>query len=136
MPFGLTNAPASLQRSVNKKLHKYLDIFVMVYLDDILIYSETIEEHVEHVKKVLQKLQDNDLLLRPEKCEFHKDAVEFLGFIVGKDGISMAPDKVETVLAWPTPESVKDIQAFLGFANFYRRFIKDFSRIAHPLTEA
>ena len=135
MPFGLTNAPASMQRLSNDALHEYLDIFVIVYLDDILVYSENEEEHVKHVKLVLARLKEYNLLLKPEKCEFHKTQVEFLGYIIGTHGIRMDQAKVATVLDWPTPTSVKNVQAFLGFANFYRRFIEGYSKIAQPLTE-
>lgn len=134
MPFGLTNAPASCQRLVNDKLHEYLDIFVVAYLDDILIYSKTKNEHIEHVLKVLAKMKEARLLLEPEKCEFHKEELTFLGFIVGRNGVKMDPAKVEAVLDWPTPGTVKEVQGFLGFANFYRRFIKDYSKEAEPLT--
>jgi hypothetical protein len=135
MPFGLTNAPASCQRMINEQLHEYLDIFVVAYLDDILIFSKTKTEHIEHVKKVLEKLKKAKLLLKPEKCEFHKEELGFLGFIVGQNGIRMDPAKVEAVLSWPEPKTVTEVQAFLGFANFYRRFIEGYSKIAKPLTE-
>ncbi|MGB2685899.1 MAG: pol polyprotein, partial [Olleya sp.] len=135
MPFGLTNAPASMQRLMNNTLHEYLDVFVIVYLDDILIYSKSEQEHVKHVKMVFEKLSQRNLLLKPEKCEFHRKEVEFLGYLVGIDGIRMDEAKVAAVLQWPTPTTVKEVQAFLGFANFYRRFIRDFSKITKPLTE-
>jgi hypothetical protein len=135
MPFGLTNAPASMQRLMNDALHEYLDIFTIVYLDDILVYSASKDEHVEHVKLVLEKLKEYHLLLKPEKCEFHKSQVEFLGYIIGTHGIKMDQAKVTAVLEWPTPTTVKEVQAFLGFANFYRRFIAGYSKVAQPLTE-
>ena len=135
MPFGLTNAPASMQRLMNDVLHEYLDVFTIVYLDDILIYSTKKEEHVKHVRLVLKKLEEYSLLLKPEKCEFHKSQVEFLGYIIGTHGIKMDQKKVIAVLEWLTPTTVKEVQAFLGFANFYRRFIEGYSRIAQPLTE-
>jgi hypothetical protein len=135
MPFGLTNAPASCQRLVNNTLHKYLDIFVVAYLDNILIYSKTETEHIEHIRQVLAKLAIVPLLLEPEKCEFHKEEVIFLGFIVGRNGIYIDPIKVNAVLTWPRPTTVKEVQSFLGFANFYRRFIQGYSAIAKPLSE-
>lgn len=135
MPFGLTNAPATMQRMVNEQLHEYLDVFVVAYLDDILIFSKSQAEHETHVRKVLEKLRGAGILLKPEKCEFHKEELEFLGFIVGTHGVRMNPKKVEAVLDWPTPRTVKEIQSFLGFANFYRRFIEGYSRISAPLTE-
>jgi hypothetical protein len=135
MPFGLTNAPASCQRMINDQLHEYLDIFVVAYLDDILIFSRTETEHIEHVRKVLKKLREARLLLKPEKCEFHKDELPFLGYIIGRNGIRMDPAKVEAVVNWPAPTTVREVQSFLGFANFYRRFIEAYSRVAKPLTE-
>jgi RNase H-like domain found in reverse transcriptase/Reverse transcriptase (RNA-dependent DNA polymerase)/Integrase zinc binding domain/Chromo (CHRromatin Organisation MOdifier) domain len=134
MPFGLTNAPASFQRLVNNVLHEYLDIFAVAYLDDILIYSKTKEEHTKHVLKVLAKLAERKLLLDPEKCEFYKEEVTFLGFMCGRNGIRMDPAKIEAVTNWKEPTTVKEVQAFLGFANFYRRFIKGFSAVTQPLT--
>ena len=135
MPFGLTNAPAMFQAFINNVLRQHLDIFIMIYLDDIMVYSETLQEHKLHVGKVLAALTKADLWVKPEKTEFHKQEIEFLGFIMGKDGIKMDPKKVEAVTTWPTPKSVKDIQSFLGFANFYWRFIKDYSKEAEPLTQ-
>ncbi|KFY82311.1 hypothetical protein V498_08625, partial [Pseudogymnoascus sp. VKM F-4517 (FW-2822)] len=135
MPFGLTNAPASMQRLMNDALHEYLDIFTIVYLDDILVYSASKDEHVQHVKCVLKKLKEYNLLLKLEKCEFHKNQVEFLGYIIGTHSIKMDQAKVKAVLEWPTPTTVKEVQAFLGFANFYRRFIAGYSKVAQPLTE-
>jgi transposase InsO family protein len=135
MPFGLTNAPATLQRLMNSILHEYLDIFCMVYLDDILIYSSNPREHSSHVAKVLEKLKGAGLRLKAKKCEFHKDTVGFLGYILTPEGISMDASKVEKILDWPRPTTVKEIQSFLGFANFYRRFIKKYSDISAALTE-
>jgi hypothetical protein len=135
MPFGLTNAPASFQQLMNEVLREYLDNSVIVYLDDILIFSNTREEHVNHVKSVLSKLRHNRLWAKAEKCKFFQTSVDFLGYIVSTDGISMDPSKVKSILDWPAPKSVKDIQVFLGFANFYRRFIKNYSKITAPLTK-
>ncbi|KAI0995691.1 Transposon Tf2-9 polyprotein, partial [Podosphaera aphanis] len=135
MPFGLTNAPATFQHFVNDCLRNYLDIFCKAYLDDILIYSDTLEEHQVHVYKVLEALQSKGIFLKPEKCEFHTQRTTYLGLIIEAGGIKMDPRKVETVKNWSTPKSLKDLQAFLGFANFYRRFIHGFSKIAFPLTK-
>jgi hypothetical protein len=135
MPFGLTNAPATCMRLMNETLYAYLDVFVVCYLDDILVYSNEEEQHEGHVKLVLDALRKHRLALKPEKCEFHVKKVEFLGYIVSTEGISMNPEKVRAVLEWPTPESVKDVQSFLGLANFYRRFIKGYSHTAAPLTD-
>jgi hypothetical protein len=133
MPFGLTNAPATFQRFMNDTFADMVDIFVVVYLDDILIFSDNLDEHREHVRKVLQRLRDNNLHARPDKSEFHCDSIEYLGFIVSPSGISMDPSKIEVILSWPAPKTVKETQSFLGFANFYRCFIYNYSRIARPL---
>ena len=135
MPFGLTNAPATFQAFINNVLREYLDQFVVVYLDDILIYSRTKEEHVQHVQKVLQALQNADLKVKPEKSLFHVKEVHFLGFIVTPEGLQMDPEKIRSVVEWPTPKNVKEVQSFLEFANFYRKFIEKYSKIATPLTE-
>jgi hypothetical protein len=120
---------------INEQLYEYLDIFVVAYLDDILIFSKTKTKHIEHVKKVLEKLKKAKLLLKLEKCEFYKEELGFLGFIVGQNGICIDLAKVEVVLSWPEPKTVTEVQAFLGFANFYQRFIEGYSKIAKPLTE-
>lgn len=134
MPFGLTNAPAVFQHFMNDVFRDLLDYTVLIYLDDILIFSDSEEEHVNHVKQVLQRLVENDLYAKAEKCEFHVKETEFLGFIISASGISMATNKVEAIMQWPEPTKVREIQQFLGFANFYRRFIKGYSRIISPLT--
>ena len=134
MPFGLTNAPATFQAFLNDVLRECLDTVVVIYLDDILIYSADEESHTKHVRQVLQLLSDADLQVNLEKCQFHVDKVEFLGYVISPEGVSMDPAKVEAILAWPTPTSVYDIQVFIGFANFYRRFIKNFSEIVGPIT--
>ncbi|KAF4455366.1 pol polyprotein [Fusarium austroafricanum] len=135
MPFGLTNAPATFQRMINNVLRQYLDVFVVCYLDDILIFSNNEEEHKEHIHKVLQALQDANLLVEPEKSYFHVQEVDFLGCTITPGEIKMQRKKISAVADWPTPKTVKEVQSFLGFANYYRRFIKDFSKIANPLTE-
>jgi transposase InsO family protein len=134
MPFGLTNAPATCQALINDVLREHLDIFVIAYLDDILIYSKNEKEHKDHVRTVLSLLQAHSLLVDPDKCEWHKEELEFLGHIVGKNGVKMSPTKIQVVKDWPTPKTVKEIQAFLGFVNFNRQFIQNFSKIAIPLT--
>lgn len=134
MPFGLTNAPASFQHLMNHNFHDMLDKFVIIYLDDILIYSNNEEEHIEHVKQVLQRLREVGLYAKAEKCEFHTTSVEFLGFVVTPDGIKMDDKKIQSILSWPTPKNVHEVRVFLGFCNFYRKFIKAYSRIVSPLT--
>ncbi|KAK3520041.1 hypothetical protein QTP70_011913 [Hemibagrus guttatus] len=134
MPFGLTNAPAVFQALINDILRDMLDQFVFVYLDDILIFSSSLQEHVIHVSKVLRRLLDNHLYVKPEKCEFHVTQVQFLGFIIKPGQIKMDPQKVQAVVDWPSPSSVKEVQRFLGFANFYRKCIRNFSSVAAPLS--
>ncbi|UTT88943.1 hypothetical protein NDA17_004338 [Ustilago hordei] len=134
MPFGLANAPAHFQSFINDIFRDIIGVYVVVYLDDFLIFSDTEEVHVKHVTEVLTRLRSNRLFAKLSKCEFHTKTVEFLGYIIKPTGIEMDPEKVRTVKEWPMPESIHDIQRFLGFANFYRRFIAHFARIAKPLT--
>ena len=132
---GSTNAPATCQSLINDTLREHLDTTVIAYLDDILIYTDgSQEQHVRDVQAVLEKLKEKRLQLCPDKCEFHKKEVDFLGFIVGVNGIKLDPNKVKSIREWPQPTCVKDIQAFLGLANYNREFIKDYSKIATPLT--
>ena len=133
MPFGLTNAPAVFQAMANDVLRDLLNISVFVYLDDILIFSPDEETHRGHVRQVLQRLLDQQLFVKAEKCEFHVSTVSFLGFIVSEGNVRMEPGKVEAVTGWATPSNRKEVQRFLGFANFYRRFIRNFSSVAAPL---
>ena len=135
MLFGLTIASASFQRYINKILVEKLDIFVIVYLDDILIYTEDDGDgQVAAVQWVLEQLRKFLLYANLKKCQFHQDEVRFLGYVVSSKGIRMEDERIEAVKQWPEPQSVRDIQVFLGFANFYRRFIQGFSWIAAPLT--
>lgn len=135
MPFGLTNAPATFQRMINNVLREYLDVFVVCYLDDILIFSRNEEEHTEHVHKVLKALQDAKLLVEPEKSKFHTKEVSFLGHTISPGEIRMDKTKISAVQEWPKPTNLKEVQAFLGFANYYRKFIRNFGQLAIPLTE-
>jgi hypothetical protein len=134
MPFGLTNAPASFQHFINDVLRPYLDVFVTAYLDDILSYSHNLDDHQKHVLKVLEALSKAGLHLKPEKCEFHQQEVKYLGFIISTSGTKMDPAKVATIQELPEPQNVKDIPSFLGFANFYRRFVTGYSNIVAPMT--
>jgi hypothetical protein len=134
MPFGLTNAPAIFQHLMNDIFREFLDDFVVCYLDDILIFSKNLEEHERHVPLVLQKLQDVGLYAKLKKCVFHQPQVEFLGYIISNEGLMMDPKKIQAVTDWLTPKIVHDVQCFLGFANFYRVFIKNYSQVAAPLT--
>ena len=135
MPFGLTNALASSQGFINKILAEKFDIFVIVYLDDILIYTDDDEDgYIIAIRWVLGQLRKYSLYANLKKCRFHQEEVRFLGYVVSSKGIRMEDERIEAVKQWPEPQSVRDIQVFLGFANFYQRFIQGFSRIAAPLT--
>ena len=135
MPFGLTNAPSTFQNYINSTLQEHLDVFCSAYSDDVLINSNTLEEHRSHVNLVLDKLPSAGLQLDIKKYKFEATEVKYLGLIISCRGIEIDPFKIECVKLWKTPSFVKDVQAFLGLANFYRRFIKEFSRVAIPLTE-
>lgn len=134
MPFGLTNAPGSFQHLMNYNFRDMLDHFVIIYLDDILIFSPDLRTHVDHVSQVLQRLRETGLYAKAEKCEFHTNSVEFLGFVIEPAGISMDKKKVKSILDWPAPTTLTELRSFQGFCNFYRRFIRDYSKIAGPLT--
>jgi hypothetical protein len=134
MGFGMTNSPATFQSLMNSVFADLIATGVVaVYMDDILIYMPTLVEHRKIVCEVLQRLQDHDLYLKPEKCEFEKQEIEYLGMIIHPGEVCMNPGKVSAVRDWPTPTTLHDVRAFIGFSNFYRRFIKDFSSIARPL---
>jgi transposase InsO family protein len=135
MPFGLANAPATFQTFINEVLGDLVDTICIVYLDDILIYSENEEEHTQHVHRVLERLQQNNLYANLAKCAFDVHEVDFLGYIVDPQGVKMEPSRIEAIRSWPVPRSVKDIQVFIGFAGFYRRFIKNYSKVTAPLTD-
>ena len=135
IPFGLTNALATCQALVNNVIRAHLNRTAIAYLDDILVYLNTQQEHTTHVKDVLRCLRQAGLKLKPEKCKFNKPEVEFLRYIIGINGIKMDPSKITAIRDWPQPTTVKEVQAFLGFANFNRQFIKDYSKKALPLTE-
>ena len=135
MPFGLTNAPATFCTLMNQVFHDYLDKFVVVYLDDIVVYSTTMAEHEEHLRLVFEKLRQNQLYVKREKCAFGQPTIKFLGHIVEQGCIRMDPDKVKAIQDWKTPASLTELRSFLGLANYYRRFIKGYSEKVLPLTE-
>jgi hypothetical protein len=134
MPFGLSNAPATFQAYINDALAGLVDVICVVYLDDILIYSSDPRQHISHVCQVLERLRQYNLFAKLSKCSFHTKTVEFLGYVISTTGVSMEKSRVAAIQEWPQPESVRDVQVFIGFANFYRRFVRDFSAIARPLT--
>ena len=135
MSFGLTNAPAYFMYLMNSIFMEELDVFVIIFIDDILIYSKTKEDHARHIHIVLQKLRDHHLYAKFSKCEFWLEEVSFLGHVLSKDGIAVDPSKVQDVLDWKQPQNVHEVRSFLGLAGYYRRFIEIFSKIAKPMTE-
>jgi hypothetical protein len=134
MSIGLTNAPAYFMNLMNKVFMEYLDKFVVVFIDDILVYSKDDGEHEGHLRMVLQKLRDNRLYAKYSKCEFWLDEIPFLGHIISKGGIAVDPAKVREIVGWKIHVSVTEIRSFLGLAGYYRRFIEGFSKIAKPMT--
>ena len=134
MPFGLTNAPAAFMDLMHRVFRPYLDCFVVIFIDDILVYSKSEQEHEGHLRIVLQTLKEHQLYAKFSKCEFWLKRVTFLGHIISQDGLEVDPEKVEAVLNWKRPETVTEIRSFLGLAGYYRKFIQNFSKLAGPLT--
>ena len=135
MPFGLANAPATFQAYISQALVGLVDMMCVIYLDDILIYSAEKRRHHADVAQVLDRLRQYKLYCNLKKCEFDTDTVEFLGFVVGVDGIKMESSRVESITQWPAPTTFRELQVFIGFANFYHRFIAGFSKVIRPLTD-
>ena len=135
MPFGATNAPATFQRLMHDCLGDLNMNWCIVYLDDIIVFSDTKEEHIKRLEAVFQKLMAAGLKLKPTKCFFFRNEIEYLGHVVSGKGISTNPKKIEAVTKWPTPKTVYDVRSFLGFVGYYRRFIKNFSKITKPIRE-
>jgi hypothetical protein len=136
MFFGLTHSPATFQTMMNDIFREEIaEGWVVIYMDDILVFSKDKNEHQEQVKRILEKLRQHQLLLKAKKCYFEKEEIEFLGLIISEKGIRMDPHKVKAITDWPIPTTKRELQQFLGFINFYRRFIKGFAKIAKPLTK-
>ncbi|GES97129.1 retroviral-like aspartic protease 1 [Rhizophagus clarus] len=135
MPFGLRNAPGTFQRIMDKILREYIGNFVEIYVDDIMIYSKNLEEHIEHIEKVLQKLQEYNLVIKLKKCKFYQKKIKFLGHEIGNDGLKPNFKKIETIDKIKEPRTVTEVRSFLGLCSYYRRFVKGFSKIAKPLIE-
>ncbi|KAK8919358.1 hypothetical protein KSP39_PZI021140 [Platanthera zijinensis] len=135
MPFGLTNAPAAFMDLMNRVFKDYLDRFVIVFIDDILIYSPTEEEHAWHLRLALQTLKEHQLYAKFSKCDFWLSKVSFLGHVITEQGLAVDPAKIESIISWLQPTSVTEVRSFLGLAGYYRRFVKDFSKISLPLTQ-
>ena len=135
MLFGLTNAPAFFMTLMNKVFMEELDLFVMVFIDDILVYSKNAEEHGQHLRVVMGKLRKHQLYAKFSKCEFWLQRVNFLGHVLTAEGVEVDPEKIKAISEWKQPTSAKEIRSFLGLAGYYRRFIEGFSKIARPMTE-
>lgn len=134
MPFGLCNAPSSFQATMNSTFGPYLRKFIIIFFDDILIYSKTFSEHLEHLKTTFEVLSINQFFLKLSKCSFATSQVDYLGHIVSRRGVEPVPTKIEAIQQWPTPQSARAVWGFLGLLGFYRRFIKGYTTIAAPLT--
>ena len=133
MPFGLANAPATFQCTMDHLLHEFRS-FCHAYLDDIVIYSNSLEEHLTHLTQVLQKLREENFYAKTSKCSFAQNEIEYCGFIVGRGGIRTQPEKIQAVYDWKPPTNVKEIRSFLGLTGFYQRFIEGYAKIVSPLT--
>ena len=135
MPFGLTNAPAAFMDLMQRCFKEYLDKFVVVFIDDILIYSRSKKEHEEHLRIILNMLRREKLYAKFSKCEFWLDQVSFLGHVVSKEGISVDPEKVKAIIEWPAPKNVHEVRSFMGLASYYRKFVENFASITRPITQ-
>jgi hypothetical protein len=135
MPFGLTNAPSTFMRLMNKVLREFIGKFVIVYLDDILFYSKLVAEHLKHLATVMQKLQQEKLLINMKKSSFMKTKLIYLGFVISANELRMDPDKVEVIKNWPSPRNVFEVRSFHGLASFYRKFIMNFSGISAAMMD-
>ena len=135
IPFGLTNAPATFCTLMNKLFYPYLDQFVVIYLDYIIVYSNSMEDHVDHLCKVFKVLRDNELYVKREKCSFAQPTVHFLGHTISHGEIRMDSDKIDAIKNWEAPTKVPELRSFLGLANYYRHFIFNYSAITAPLTD-
>ena len=134
MPFGLTNAPTTFMRMMDNLLRPFTNSFVVVYLDDILIFSRSWEEHLQHIQQVLNTLRQHQLYANLEKCSFGMTQIQYLGYIVDEDGVHVDPSKIQVIQDWPAPTTLTELRSFLGLANFYRKFVLGFSHIAWALS--
>eukprot|EP00253_Pinus_taeda_P010525 PITA_10525 len=134
LPFGLTNALETFMCLMNNIFHRYLDKFVLIFIDGTLIYSRNMEEHKEHLRLVLQTLREHQLCAKFSECDFFKEEIQYLGHIIIREGIVVDPEKIRTLMEWPIPKDVADIRSFMGLADYYKRFVEGFSRVAYPIT--
>jgi hypothetical protein len=134
MSFGLTNAPATFQATMNQLFHPYLRKFVLVFFDDILIYSKTWKEHMKHLEQVLSLLEKNQFYAKLSKCSFGKEEVEYLGHVISQEGVKVDPEKIKAITEWPKPKNISKLRGFLGLTGYYRRFIKNYAHLTTPLS--
>ena len=135
MPFGLTNAPATFMRLMDDILHPFTNSFLVVYLDDILIFNQSWEEHLHHIRQVLQTLRQHKLCANLEKCTFGMNQVQYLGYIIDEQGVHVDPSKIKVIRYWQSPTTLTELRSFLGLSNFYRMFVLGFSHITWPLSQ-
>ena len=136
MPFGLCNTLAIFQRFINDIFRDLLDVCVVVYLDDILVFSRSKEEHQQHLRQVLQRLREHHLVAKLKKCVLGQESIEFLGYVIGNRSLEMSSEKIKAIQAWKTPfSSLREVRAFLGLASYYRRFIRNFAKITAPISD-
>ena len=135
MAFGLTNAPATFQRLMERCMGELNLRECLIFLDDILIFSDTFEEHIKRIEAVFSRLHEHGLKLKPSKCEFFKSTVSYLGHVVSANGVETDPEKIKALSEWPVPHNVKTLRSFLGFTGYYRRYVKDYARIVKPLND-
>ena len=133
-PFGLTNAPTTFMCLMNSVFNRYLDKFILFFLDDILVYSKNEEENEEHLRLTLQLLKEHQLCAKLSKCDFYKDRIQYLGHIISEEGISVDPNKIEVIKNWSTPKNVTKVRSFMALAGYYKRFIEEFSKVAYAIT--
>ena len=132
MPFGLTNAPATFQATMNNLFQSFLRKFVLVFFDDVLIYSKTWKDHLTHLEQVLSILKENQFYAKMSKCTFGKEEVSYLGHVISKEGVKVDPEKIKSITEWPNPTNISKLRGFLGLTGYYRRFIRNYAHRTAP----